>query len=341
MDKQIVFTKANCAELLNVESQPLGENQVRVKTIFSTISNGTEKANFIGDPVVSIYSNNDDEVIFPRYVGYSTSGIVVEKGKFVKSLEIGDRVAMYWTKHRNYNVVDEKNAVKIESNNVSFEEASMAHIATFPLAAIRKTKVEIGESMMVMGLGILGLMAVSLSHAAGAIPVIAVDPVKERREKALKFGADYAFDPFEYDFAEKVKSVTNGGVNTAIEVTGQGAGLNETLDCMAKFGRIALLGCTRHSDFTIDYYRKVHGPGISLIGAHTLARPQEESHSGCFTTADDIKAVLKLCEGNRINFKDMIEETHSPAECQEVYNRLADDKNFPAVVQLDWRRLGE
>ena len=217
----------------------------------------------------------------------------------------------------------------------------MANIATFPLAALRKTKLEIGESAMVMGLGILGLLAVALARIAGAVPVIAVDPVKERREKALKIGADYVFDPFDEDFAEKVKSVTKSGVNVAIEVTGQGAGLNETLDCMAKFGRVALLGCTRNSDFTVDYYRKVHGPGISLIGAHTHARPQIESYPGYFTTADDIKTFLTLCATGRLNVKEIIEETYSPAECTAVYDRLATDKNFPTVVQFDWERLAK
>ncbi len=339
MDKQIIFTKINKAELLDVEDQLLNPNQVRVKTVFSTISNGTERANITGNPSIGLNTKPTDEAVFPRYAGYSTSGIVVEKGAAVKSLEVGDRVAMYWTTHRSYNVIDEKNAVKIESDNVSFTEASMAHIGTFPLAAIRKTRLEIGESLMVMGLGILGLMAVQFARAAGAVPVIAVDPVKERREKALKFGADFAFDPFEEDFAQKVKAVTNGGVNAAIEVTGQGAGLNETLDCMAKFGRVALLGCTRESDFTVDYYRKVHGPGVTLIGAHTLARPEIESYPGYFTTADDIKAILKLCANGRINFKDMVEEVHSPNDCTKVYDRLVNDRNFPTVVQFDWERL--
>ncbi len=335
MDKQIVFTDKNKAEFLEVESQELGANQVRVKTAFSTISNGTERANLTGDASVSPHSAG--QTIFPRALGYSTSGIVVEKGENVKSLEIGDRVAMYWTTHRTYNVVDESNAVKINGNNVSLEDGALAHIAAFPLAAIRKTKLEIGESLMVMGLGILGLMAVQLAKAAGAVPVIAVDPVEKRRETALKFGADYALNPFDEDFADKVKEITGGGVNTAIEVTGQGAGLNETLDCMAKFGRVALLGCTRNSDFTVDYYRKVHGPGISLIGAHTDARPKFESYPGYYTTADDIKTVLKLCENNRINLKDMVVETHTPDQCKEVYERLVFDKDFPTVVQFDWR----
>lgn len=81
MDKQIVFVEKNRAELLEVESLPLGANQVRVKTISSTISNGTERANITGDPMVSISSKADDEVVFPRMSGYSTAGIVVEKGE--------------------------------------------------------------------------------------------------------------------------------------------------------------------------------------------------------------------------------------------------------------------
>ena len=335
MDKRIVFTKVNTAELLDVPELEMNDYAIKVKTAVSTISQGTERANITGDTNVNI-EKEVAEAVFPRYSGYSSSGIVVEKGKGVKDFEIGDRVAMSWSAHRGYNVLSAQNMVKIESEKVSLEEASIFHIATFPLAAIRKTRLEIGESLMVMGLGILGLLGVALARAAGAVPVIAVDPIKEKREKALALGADYAFDPFEEGFVEKVKAVTGGGVNTAIEVTGQGAGLNETLDCMAKFGRVALLGCTRNKDFTVDYYRKVPGPGITLIGAHTLARPERESHSGWFSTKDDMKTVAKLSELGRLNLKALIDETHSPYECEKVYERLINDKNFPTVVQFDW-----
>ena len=335
MDKQIVFTEKYKAELLDVESQVMGDDQIRVKTLFSTISNGTEKANLIGETSISVLEKATDEAVFPRCVGYSTSGIIVEKGKNVTEFEVGDRVAMAWTKHRSYNVIDAKKATKIEGD-VGFDEASMAHIATFPLAAVRKTRVELGESAMVMGLGILGLLAVGFLKCAGAVPVIAVDPVKERREKALKFGADFAFDPFDADFVEKVKAVTKKGVNVAIEVTGQGAGLNETLDCMAKFGRVALLGCTRNSDFAVDYYRKVHGPGITLIGAHTNVRPSYESYPAYFTVTDDMRTVLDLCAMGRLDLKSLTDEIHAPEECEEVFKRLAFDKNFPPIVQIDW-----
>ena len=332
---QIVFTEKNKAELLTVDVNEPAPNEVMVETMVSTISCGTERANLTGDPNVN--ASGGAGVVFPRTSEYNSAGIVVKKGADVKSVDVGDRVVVYWGQHKSYNIVPEENVVKIDDDNISLETAAMSFISTFPMAAIRKTRLEMGESAIVMGLGILGMIAVKLLRAAGAVPVIAADPNPKRREIALKNGADYAFDPLCDDFAENVKKVTGGGVNVAIEVTGVGAGFNEALDCMAKFGRVALLGCTRNSDFTVDYYRKIHAPGITVIGAHTIARPNIESHPGWFTHRDDIKAVLKLCGGGRLCLENLIEETHSPAECPEVYHRLAFDKNFPIVVQFDWR----
>ena len=141
------------------------------------------------------------------------------------------------------------------------------------------------------------------------------------------------------NFVGKVKDITGGGVNAGIEVTGLGAGLDGILDCMAPLGRVSLLGCTRSSDFTIDYYRKVHFPGIQLIGAHTNARPINESYPGYFTHEDDIKSTLRLCKGGRINLKDVIEEIHSPQNCHEVYTRLINEPDFPTFVQFDWSMM--
>ncbi len=333
--KQIVFTKKDTAELLEVAKAPLGSTQVRVKTAISSISCGTERANIMGDEATNISGVYEP---FPRTSGYSSAGTVVEVGDAVTSVKVGDRVCMSWSKHIEYNVCDENFVVKLD-DGIDFNDAALFHIGTFPIAAIRKVELEIGESLMVMGLGILGLFAVTFAKAAGAVPVIAVDPVAKRREKALQFGADYAFDPFDKDFVEKVKEVTDGGVNTAIEVTGVGAGLDECLDCMARFGRVSLLGCTRSSDFSIDYYKKVHGPGIKLIGAHTLARPMSESSHAYFTQRDDIKSIMKLVGANRFSLKAMVDEVYSPNDCGDVYTRLVNDKNFPVVSQFDWSRL--
>ena len=335
--KQIIFTKPYVAELLDEEYLPPEAHEVTVSLEYSAISSGTEKANLIGLRNGTSVSE-DEEAIFPRTVGYSAAGIVTEIGKDVSSVKVGDRVVVFWGKHKKNITISEKNVLKIP-DGVTLEEASMALISTFPLGAIRKVKPEIGESALVMGLGILGIFAVQELKTAGAYPIIAADPIEERRAFALKMGADFALDPSDVNFAKNVQSLSGGGVNVCIEVTGLGIGLVQALDCMKRFGRVALLGCTRSSKFEIDYYAKVHGPGISLIGAHTAARPSTESSPGLWTDKDDLRTVLNLINGKRLNFKDMIFEIHSPTEAGEVYSRLANDKNFPIGVLFDWRNI--
>ena len=335
--KQIIFTKPYVAELLDAECLPPKEREVTVCLEYSAISSGTEKANLIGMRN-GIRVSEDQEAIFPRTVGYSAAGIVTATGADVKSVNVGDRVIVFWGKHKKNITVSENNVLKIP-DEVTSPEASMALISTFPLAAIRKVKLEIGESAMVMGLGILGIFAIQELRAAGAYPVIAVDPIKERRDFALKMGADFALDPKDDNFTKNVIDLSRGGVNVCVEVTGLGEGLIQALDCMKRFGRVALLGCTRSSKFEIDYYGKVHGRGISLIGAHTMARPKSESSPGLWTDRDDLTAVLDLIKGKRLNFKDMICEIHSPIEARQVYERLASDKNFPVGVLFDWRNI--
>lgn len=335
--KKIVFTAPYVAELLDVECLPPKKDEVTVRIEFSAISSGTERANFIGQR--SGTNQSEDAVpVFPRTVGYSAAGVVTAIGEGVDDICVGDRVHVFRGVHTRNITIDKSCVIKLP-DKVSLEEASMAFISIFPLAAIRKCHLEIGESALVMGLGILGIFAVEELRAAGAYPVIAVDPVAERRELALKLGADYALDPTDKDFVKNVKDLSGGGVNVCIEVTGLGIGLIQALDCMKKMGRVALLGCTRSSKFEIDYYAKVHGRGISLIGAHTNMRPNFESSAGLWTDADDLNTVVKLIEGGRLNFKDIVSEIHSPADANEVFNRLASEKNFPVGVLFDWRDI--
>ena len=333
-NKIITFVSPGKAELLEKDMPELKSDEVLVRTAVSTISAGTERANLTGDANVS-YAYGP-RVSFPRYGGYSLSGVITELGSDVKGLSKGDRVACSWTKHAQYNAVRESRVYKLP-DGVSLENGALVHIATFPLAAIRKCRLEIGESAIVMGQGVLGMIAVKLLRVAGAAPIIAADPDPEKREQALRYGADYALDPLAEGFAATVKEITGKGAHVAIEVTGKGAGLDGVLDCMRPFGRVALLGCTRSSDFTIDYYRKVHGPGITLIGAHTNARPKHDSSDGWWTERDDALAIIDLIRLGRLDLAPMVSETHLPENAQEIYTRLATEPTFP-IIQYDWSK---
>ena len=347
-----MFTAKNKAELVEEPKPVASPGEVVVKLVRSCISSGTERANVTGVPdgATGIFGDeNDMRVTWPRRGGYSSSGIVESVGDGVSSVKPGDRVAMSWSWHKEYMNLPERQVYRIPEN-VSFQDAAFAHISTFPSAAIRKCRLEFGEPAIVMGQGVLGQLAVKLLRVAGAAPVIAADPIPEKRKEALALGADFAFDPLAPDFAAQVKAVaesdrkthmgrkSDAGAKVAIEVTGNGAALNTVLDAVAPFARVALLGCTRDSNFTINYYRKVHAQGVSLVGAHTMARPDAESSSGWWTTRDDAMAFLKLLSLGRISLDGFVAEVHSPQECGDVYSRLAAGGAFP-VVQFDWTRL--
>lgn len=349
-NKNIVFTSAGVAELLDRPVSEPGPGEVRVRLARSCVSSGTERANLVGvpDSGVGIFGAASTTT-WPRQSGYSSSGVVEAVGAGVASPKPGDRVALSWSVHAQRVCVPAANAYLVP-DGVPFETAALTHIATFPLAAIRKCRLEVGEGAIVMGQGVLGQLAVLLLKAAGAAPVLAADPVAAKRDRALALGADFALDPTAPDFADRAKAlcpsecrkifgrVAMSGPPVGIEVTGVGAALDNVLDAIAPFGRIALLGCTRDSNFTVDYYHKVHGRGVTLVGAHTACRPEAESAPGWWTTRDDAIAFLRLLALGRLSLDGFVDEVHSPTDCAEVYARLAAGGPFP-VVQFDWTRL--
>ncbi len=336
--KQIVFVEKNRAELLDVPEEPLLPGKVKVRMAYTAISSGTERANLIGDENVSGLRSSAP-VPFPRTSGYSGSGVVESVGDGVTGLSVGDRVATYWGQHKQYNILSGENVITLPSEAITLEEAALAFIASFPLAAVRKCWIELGENCVVMGLGLLGLIAVQFARLSGAYPIIAVDLNEKRRELAQQLGADYVIDPKENNINEQLSLYTKGrGANTIIEATGNGDALNTALRSASKFARVALLGCIR-TPTTVDLYHDVHFPGVTLIGAHTNARPEKESFPGYWTHADDIKTVLQYLSQKRLNFQDLISQRCSPAQASEIYNRLAFDPNFPIGVLFQWDLL--
>ena len=329
--RKIIFTKPKTAELLQIETNPLKANDVMVKMEYTVVSGGTERANILG-------MQNAGGDCFPKSLGYCGVGQVIEIGEKVENTAVGDRVLVYHGKHTDYNVVPESDVTKVEDDAIDSLYAAFVIIASMGLGGVRKLEVELGESAMVMGLGLLGMFSVQFLRLSGANPIIAVDLNEERRNLALKLGADYALDPSDEDFVKKVKEITMGkGVNACVEVTGVSAAMKQALECASWMGRISLLGCTRISDCAIDYYTQVHRPGIKLIGAHNFVRPKVESYPHHWTHHDDCRAILNMISTNRIDVKSIVSRVVKPEMAPEIYTELCDNKDFPLGTVFDWR----
>ena len=180
-NKQILFTAVHKAELCETDVKSLGELDVLVETEYTVISGGTERACLLG--------MNNTSGSFPRGLGYCGVGYVKEIGSAVKSVSPGDRVLVYHGKHAKYNVRPEADITKVRDNSMSSLDAAFVIIASMGLGGVRKLELELGESAMVMGLGLLGMFSVQFCRLSGANPVIAVDLNPARRELALKLGA--------------------------------------------------------------------------------------------------------------------------------------------------------
>lgn len=333
----ISFTAVGQAELVESDLRPLTDHEVLVANEVSAISAGTERACLMDLPNLGDAPPGS----FPKTLGYSGVGRVVEVGKSVTVAKVGDRVLTHWgSQHANLNNISEQNLLKIEDNTLRPEHAVFSIIAGFSLNGLRKTRLEIGESAAVVGLGILGLFSVALCRIAGASIIVATDLSAKRRETAMALGAHYTFDPTDVDYIEQVKSVSGGGVNATIEVTGQSIALRQSLAFASRFGRISLLGCTRVSDSAIDFYQQVHRPGVEIIGAHTNARPMLESRPHSWTWRDDANALMHFMSDGRLDMSKILSATYAPQDAPVVYKNLADNhQKFPVGAIFDWTQL--
>jgi len=331
----IVFESVGKAALKQFEVLQPQAGEILIENNYTVISAGTERANLINLPNTVVAEKG-----FPFLPGYCGAGRVIAAGKEVTNLQIGDRVVINWGGHRSHTIKKAEAILKIEDDSVDLLDAAFAPIAAFSFLGVRKLKIELGESAMIAGQGILGVFALQIASLSGAIPVIVSDLDSVRRELALKLGAAKAFSPDEENFVEKVKEATGGnGPNAIVEVTGSAAALQQALEYVAWEGRISLLGCTRVSDVPIDFYKYVHRRGISLIGANTFARAKHESSPGHWTELDDYRAFLKLVAAKKLQTRPLISEIVSPETAPAVYGRLAKEKKLPLGIVFDWKKI--
>ena len=194
------------------------KNGVLMQNQISFVSAGTERMlvdfaqkNIIGkalqmpDQVKKVLRKMKTEGIFntwekvktkldqPIPLGYSCAGIVLEVGSRVPGLQAGDRVACGgagFANHAEFNYVPRNLVVKIP-DSVSFEDASCATVGSIALQGVRQCDLKLGESACVIGLGLLGILAVQMLKAAGC-KVIGFDPNPQRCTLAVSCGADLA-----------------------------------------------------------------------------------------------------------------------------------------------------
>ncbi|MBI4023898.1 MAG: zinc-binding alcohol dehydrogenase [Verrucomicrobia bacterium] len=325
---RVVWVRKGVAEAQPFEVPSPGEGQALVRTSFSLISPGTERAFFLGLPNAVC----EFPLISP---GYSLVGEVAQLGAKVEGLKIGQRVACS-AGHAGHVVMNAGDCLPLP-DGVSEEQAAFFNLITITLQGVRKARVELGEPVVVLGAGLIGLLAMRLAKLCGALPAICVDKDERRLEFARQFGAD-AVLAADDKLPEVLQRLCEpSGASVVIEATGSPQAIVQAFSLTRRLGRVILLGSTRGETERVNFYRDVHQKGLTVVGAHNSTRPPQDSHPGWWSMRDDFRVSLKLLATRRLELQSLITHRFPWQQIPQAYELLSQWDGNAQGMLLDWR----
>lgn len=270
-------------------------------------------------------------------LGHEFSGEVVEIGEMVHGIKVGDKVCVDPNKLCNecsfckdgighfcdnmvgigttvdggfaeYCLVPMSQVYKFEKD-ITFAEAAMTEPVACCLHGIDMCNINVGDTVLVIGGGMIGLIMLQLASLKGAATLILVEPIKEKREHALKLGADMVIDPINENVADVLAKNNIGRINTVIECVGKTATIEQAISLSGKYSTVMMFGLTRPNDEIkikpFEIFKKEIVLKASFINPYTQSR------------------ALKLIESKKIDVSSMIYKQISVEELPSV---LSDKK---------------
>ena len=273
---------------------------------------------------------------FPQYPGYSLAGTVVSAGAMVAGFRKGDRVYCN-AGHKSFALlhIARDPIVKIPSG-ISFEEASFAHLGAISLHGVSRAQLKGGESIAVIGQGIVGNLALQLSKAAGASMTIAVDHHDWRLDIAKKCGADFTVNS-KKESLDQIRNMTNNvGPHIVIEATGDPSAVESACLMCRDGGKVILLGGTR-SIVPFDFYTVIHKRDIELIGAHSshIGLDPENSNS---SMQNYLEQIMSMISNKKLLVQSLITHRVHQAEILDFYKKLILSHSEYLGVILEWNK---
>lgn len=329
--KGIVAISPGDPRLIDVDVPDPGPHEVQVKMAATLVSAGTERAWVNGIPNAT--------PAYPYIPGYCCAGEVVKTGSEVVGFEPGDRVATFAVDvgHREIGNVRDLEVVHIPEG-VSYEHAAFTSLGQTSLQGVRKCKIELGESVASLGLGIVGILAMQFTHLAGAQPAIALDRVEKRLEIARVCNADIAINNGSEGWETFLKDVTDGkGPAVVLDNTGVPAATVSACQIAADYARICILGCPRGTvDF--NFYREVQKKSITVIGAHAVdSIPLYSSYPHFWTYKDDATCFLRFVKSGSIKLDPMIDEVVEKKDAESAYKHLIKYNKEALGMIIKWQ----
>ena len=259
MGRVLVLEGPRTLRLREEDTPGPGSREVRIRTLVSGISHGTELNLYRGSSAFAdrefdcdlraFVTPDPPRPTYPAMLGYSLVGVVDAVGDAVAELSPGDLVHA-GVSHREDTVVDLDSAARSTYPLIRLPAgdpppwALFVSLGAVALVAAHDAGIKLGDHVAVIGLGAIGLMLVQMARLAGAARVTAVDPVQPRRELALELGAHAAVDPAEPGdgAGARIKRAGGRGLDVAIETSGAAAGLHDAIAAAGLGARVVTVG---------------------------------------------------------------------------------------------------
>ncbi len=286
-----------------------------------------------------------DRIAFGSPVGYSCAGIAVESSEGVETFRPGDRVACAGSGYANHGevvVVPQNLAVPVPAG-VELAQAATVTLGAIALQGVRRAQPALGESIGVIGLGILGQLTVQLLKAAGC-RVIGLDLRRTRVELAQALGLDEGLVPADGDPGERVRQLTNGFGLDAVIITAATSSddpVNLAMRLTRRKGRVVVVGDVGLKLQRQEMYRKEldllmstsYGPGRydPLYEEGGLDYPYAYVR---WTENRNMEAYLDLVASAKIQLGPLLTTVFPLAEADQAYQALqAEDGPLTVLLQ--------
>lgn len=340
MDRALILTAIRQLEVEELPHRDIAPEEVRIRTLFSGISAGTELSQYRGtspymngfwDAERRVFREGQPSWSFPvRNLGYEEVGEIVEIGAGVSQLKPGDRVFGTWG-HRTGHVMSEADiGGRVLPAGADPRIGIFSHIGAVALNGVHDARIRLGDLVVVFGLGVPGQIVVQAAHASGAT-VIGVDPVPFRRQMAERMGAARTCDPTAGSVADAIKDSNGGrGADICIEVSGSPPALAEAMRTVTYAGRVVAMGFFQGETRGLRLGDEFHHNRIELISSQISGVAPEASHR--WSKPRLWEAAVRLqCEG-RLDLLPLITEMVPFAEAPALFARL-DQGGDPSILQ--------
>jgi S-(hydroxymethyl)glutathione dehydrogenase/alcohol dehydrogenase len=292
-----------------------------------------------GTQVMEVRGLKGEDKWVPHCIGHEGCGTVLETGPSVTKVKVGDKVVLSWLKgvgieaggavyqwgDRKVNaggVTTFQNQAVVSENRLTILPESMPMDVAVLLGCAAPTgmgaiynvlKMQAGDSVVVFGVGGIGVNACLAAALGGAASVICIDPSPTRRAMAKMFGATHVIDPAIDDVDMQIKAIIPLGVDVAVEATGLPHVMSQAVQCTRpQGGRAVVIGNAKHgSALSLD--PSVFNQGKSLMG----------TWGGDSMPDRDYPKFGRLLMSQRYPIKDLLSKPYTLAQVNQALDDLA------------------